>query len=574
LGVRFGKYELLTRLAQGGMAELHLARATSLQGFEKILVLKRILPALAKNRDFVKMFLDEARIAATLNHANIVQIYDVGVVDGSYFIAMEYLHGEDLRSLSRQLHETKKDGRPPLELGVTIIQAVCAGLHYAHEKTGNDGKPLNIVHRDVTPQNIVVTFDGAVKLVDFGIAKAENRLGETRAGGLKGKIPYMSPEQCTGEELDHRSDVFSLGINLFEITTGRHLFPQQNEFEVLKLVVEGTIPSPRQFVKDYPSELEAILRRSLAKRREDRFQSTREMQVELLGFLKRHGGVATTLDLASFMEGVFPERITAWKQAQTRGETLEKHLAEDLPSRYRKDDEDVGSIGSLELPVLPPAFLDASAVSTEPVEHGMRRGWLVFGLLGLLALLGGGLLTYRAVGGPTTRAIAVPTSLAGPPPVAVKVTSSGAQTAVPAVNPAAPRTADGGVASLDPGAVGAAGAAEPAGEAPVAPEPDPASTAPAPAPGGASPAVRAARVRRVVARKPVPRGFGFLNVASDPWCEISIDGTSYGQTPRAGIKLSAGPHTLLLTNDKAGIKKRVRITIPPDETVKKRFQLK
>ena len=183
------------------------------------MVIKRILPQLATKTDFVEMFLDEARIAATLQHPNVVQMYDVGVVDGNYFIAMEYLHGEDVRSLQRTLH--RQDKRLPLEHALNIVIGVASGLHYAHEKVGFDGKPLEIVHRDVTPQNVIVTYDGAVKLLDFGIAKASNRFGETRFGTLKGKVPYMSPEQCRGEPLDRRSDIFSLGIMLYELTLGK-----------------------------------------------------------------------------------------------------------------------------------------------------------------------------------------------------------------------------------------------------------------------------------------------------------------------------------------------------------------
>src|SRR6185503_3972324 len=177
-GSRLGKYEIVKRLATGGMAEIFLARVSGLPGFQKMVVIKRILPQLATKSDFIEMFLDEARIAATLQHPNVVQMYDVGVVDGNYFIAMEYLHGEDVRSLMKALY--KKEEKLPLEHALNILIGISSGLHYAHEKVGFDGKPLNIVHRDVTPQNIIVTYEGGVKLLDFGIAKASNRFGETR----------------------------------------------------------------------------------------------------------------------------------------------------------------------------------------------------------------------------------------------------------------------------------------------------------------------------------------------------------------------------------------------------------
>jgi len=220
--IHLGKYELIKRIATGGMAEIYLARVSGLPGFEKIVVVKRILPQLATNQEFVQMFLDEARVAATLHHPNIVQMYDIGAVDGNYFISMEYLHGEDLRSIARAMRQKGQD-RVPLEHALGIGVGIAAGLHYAHEKVGFDGKPLHIVHRDITPQNIFVTYDGGVKLVDFGIAKASNRASETRYGSLKGKIPYMSPEQCRSEPLDRRSDIFSLGILLYEQTTSVRL---------------------------------------------------------------------------------------------------------------------------------------------------------------------------------------------------------------------------------------------------------------------------------------------------------------------------------------------------------------
>ena len=277
VGSRLGKYEIIKRLATGGMAEIFLARVSGLPGFQKMVVIKRILPQLATKTDFVEMFLDEARIAATLQHPNVVQMYDVGVVDGNYFIAMEYLHGEDVRSLSRSLH--RQDKKLPLEHALNIVIGVASGLHYAHEKVGFDGKPLEIVHRDVTPQNIIVTYDGAVKLLDFGIAKASNRFGETRFGTLKGKVPYMSPEQCRGEPLDRRSDIFSLGIMLYELTLGKRLYQGKSDFEVLKQIVEGTVTPPSELDKEYPQAA-----------RRDRDARAREGEGQALSDGARHPG--------------------------------------------------------------------------------------------------------------------------------------------------------------------------------------------------------------------------------------------------------------------------------------------
>ena len=216
-----GDYVVLKRVAIGGMAEIFLARREGMGGFDRLVVLKRILPEYAHDPEFVRMFLNEARIAATLHHSNIVQVHGIGEEHGQVFFAMEFLHGEDL---SRVLSRANQIGRPPQLDGVlTIASAVCAGLHYAHERTGPDGTSLGIVHRDVSPHNVFVTYDGSIKLLDFGIAKASTSFGKTRTGVLKGKVAYMSPEQAYSQPVDRRSDIFCMGILLWELTTGRRL---------------------------------------------------------------------------------------------------------------------------------------------------------------------------------------------------------------------------------------------------------------------------------------------------------------------------------------------------------------
>jgi serine/threonine protein kinase len=342
-GSRLGKYEILKRLATGGMAEIFLARVSGLPGFTKMVVIKRILPQLATKSDFIEMFLDEARIAATLQHPNVVQMYDVGVVDGNYFIAMEYLHGEDVRSLQKTLW--KREEKVPLEHALNIVIGVCSGLHYAHEKVGFDGKPLNIVHRDVTPQNIIVTYEGGVKLLDFGIAKASNRFGETRFGTLKGKVPYMSPEQCRGEALDRRSDIFSLGIMLYELTLGRKLYKGASDFEVLKQIVEGTVAKPHEIDPGYDRELEAIVMRALEKERDKRYQTARELQTELETLVRQAQLYVSPIALQQFMEKTFGRKIEAWREAQAQGLSLDQHLQHaTVTDDQILDDEDLEEI--------------------------------------------------------------------------------------------------------------------------------------------------------------------------------------------------------------------------------------
>ena len=322
LPAKFGKYTLIRKLATGGMAELFLAIQKSVAGFEKILVIKRILPAMNQDRAFIDMLLHEARVAATLSHPNIVQIFDVGQADGQYFIAMEHVHGEDLRSIVRQM---KKKGilEFPLEYALAITLGMCAGLSYAHEKRELDGSELKIVHRDISPQNVVVTFTGDVKIVDFGIAKSDgNVLENTKTGKLKGKVPYMSPEQARGEHVDSRSDVFSMSVMLFELTTGRRLFKGQSEYETLKLICDRDYPHPSDIVEGYPMDLEAIVMKGLAKDRNARYQSAREMQADIEGFIRRHQIAVSTIAQSQFMQSIFEEKLAAQKEALLQGKQL------------------------------------------------------------------------------------------------------------------------------------------------------------------------------------------------------------------------------------------------------------
>ena len=296
---RLGRYQLLRKIAVGGMAEIYLARVTGAAGFEKQVVVKRILPQLAEDDEFYQMFLDEARIAATLQHPNVVQIFDVQEAGGEHFIAMEYLDGADLLTVRRILAERRQG--LPIQHSVYIVSGVAAGLHYAHEKLGLDGQPLRIVHRDVTPQNVLLTRDGGVKLVDFGIAKATNRMSSTGLGTLKGKLAYMSPEQVRYEPVDRRSDIYSLGIILFELTTGRRLYRGLTELEIIQQVAETPVPAPSSILAGYPAELEAIVLRALARDPAARFQTALELQRELEAFARRHGAQGSALALSEWL---------------------------------------------------------------------------------------------------------------------------------------------------------------------------------------------------------------------------------------------------------------------------------
>ncbi|HEY5949495.1 MAG TPA: serine/threonine-protein kinase, partial [Kofleriaceae bacterium] len=240
----------MKRLAAGGMADVLLARADGIAGFERHVVIKRIHAELLEEPRYVKMFLDEARLAASLHHHNIVQVNDIGEENGEYFFAMEYVHGEDVRALLAKVRERNEN--VPFEIAVAIIMAAASGLHHAHEKVSTTGEKLNIVHRDVAPSNILVGYDGSVKLVDFGLAKAAQRSTTTAAGTLKGKASYMSPEQCKGEAVDRRTDTFGLGIVLFELVTAQRLFKGPTEYATMAAVVDGEIPAPSRIRADVP----------------------------------------------------------------------------------------------------------------------------------------------------------------------------------------------------------------------------------------------------------------------------------------------------------------------------------
>src|ERR1041384_6776383 len=243
------------------MAEIFLARTRGPSGFEKLVVLKKILPKYAGRQRFVQLFLDEAKLAASLDHPNIAQVYDIGMVDGSYFFAMEYLHGQDVRSI---LHRAWRIGaRFPIEHAVQIARNVASALHFAHDKRRGDGTLLGLVHRDVSPSNIIVTYDGATKLLDFGVAKTAASTVRTRTGALKGKIAYMSPEQARGAPVDRRSDIFSLGIVLWEMVTTQRLYRAENDLATLQMIINQA-PRPPSQVCDCPLELERIVLRALA----------------------------------------------------------------------------------------------------------------------------------------------------------------------------------------------------------------------------------------------------------------------------------------------------------------------
>jgi serine/threonine protein kinase len=297
---QFGDYHLLEKIATGGMAEVWRARAYGLAGFEKILVIKRVLDSLAKDEEFVKLFIDEAKIAVQLLHVNIVQVFELGEVNGSYYMALEYVHGLDL---ARLIARSRQSGNVPVPLALFVTGEVLKALQFAHERTSEEGHPLRIVHCDISPQNILVSYAGEVKITDFGISRAAFQ-AKALHEVIRGKYAYMSPEQVEGRELDGRSDLFSLGIVLYELLTGRRLFKAKTREETVARVRRAEVPSPRTYRPEISEDLEAILLRALHQSPDDRYQSAAELLEEIGALMVREGHRATNNDLAAFVREI------------------------------------------------------------------------------------------------------------------------------------------------------------------------------------------------------------------------------------------------------------------------------
>jgi serine/threonine protein kinase len=305
--IPFGKYYLLERVNVGGMAEVFKAKATGVEGFERMVAVKRILPSIAEDEEFITMFIDEAKIAVQLTHANVAQIFDLGKVDDSYFIALEYVHGKDLRAIFNRART--RGEQIPVPMACYAIMKLCEGLDYAHNKRDAAGQFLNLVHRDVSPQNILVSYEGEVKIIDFGIAKAAGKAGRTQAGILKGKFGYMSPEQVQGVEIDRRSDVFGVGICLYELLTSERLFVGESDFATLEKVRNVDIMPPSTYNRRVPEELEQIVLKALARDRTNRHQTAMQLHDELQGFMYSSGNFFGRRDLSMYMHRAFAEEI-------------------------------------------------------------------------------------------------------------------------------------------------------------------------------------------------------------------------------------------------------------------------
>ena len=400
-----GKYRILARLGQGGTADVSLAVARGPSGFNKLVVLKAMKSSLRHEPDFAKMFMNEARLAARLNHSNIVQTNEVFEHDGIPVIVMEYLEGQPLSAILMRARETNKF---PLKTHLRVISETLSGLHYSHCLTDFDGTALNVVHRDVSPHNVFVTFDGRVKLLDFGIAKLKGSRVETATGVIKGKLRYMPPEQVTSENVDRRTDVFAVGVMMWEAATGAKMWSGLNEAAIMNHLLNGELTPPSEINPDVAPELERIILRSLAPDQEDRYASAAELQKDLEGYLDTLGPALHAREVGNLLEELFADerdktrRVVEGQLSKVASLSTEE-FAEIRPVELHSTTHSGTGTGS--------GFAAGSRTLT--AAESRARGWLIYGSLGLAAIGIGALVwsvtqprpvTVQQVSAPTAQA--------------------------------------------------------------------------------------------------------------------------------------------------------------------------
>lgn len=521
----FGEYELSFKLATGGMAEIYVARRKRpVADRDNIVVIKRILPHLADEPRFVRMFRDEARLARLLDHENVCHVYEFGDVGETYYLAMEYLHGVPFSSLMR--HSAKNQEYLDVRLIVGILQQVCRGLHYAHELHGDDGAPLNLVHRDLSPPNILVTESGVAKVLDFGVAKARGASDKTRTGTIKGKNSYMSPEQVRGKVVDRRSDVFALGILLFESLTTRRLFKAETDFLVFQMITSESLPDIAERRPDLPPELVAVVNRALAQERDDRFASVAELSLALGEAIKPYGAPANKQEIAAFLDSAFRDELDA------------------LAARFQRAAEAPLSVSADATPLViegPRTNTPTEAVPiiAAPEQHDPaknKRLALLIGAPVVVALLVIGVVVASR-GGSSSPAAQTSADAGQAPTRTIVVVDAGAPSA--RSEDAALAGARLPAAPIDAAAVDSTVVAKVVDAAPV-------------------PDARTTRVRKL--RKPAKPGPpGYLSIDSRPYATIYVDGRKIGVTPLHRVKLRPGRHRIKAVS-RAGTKRfRLRI---------------
>jgi len=519
---QIGRYSIDRLLARGGMAEVFVGKAVGPGGFQKHVVIKRILPELAEDPAFVEMFLSEARLAAQLNHPNVVQVFDFGVNDGQYYLAMEYVRGQTLRVLLKHF-VTKKQAMPP-HVAARIACGVCEGLQYAHDLADDDGQLLNIVHRDVAPDNVMVTSSGVPKLVDFGVAKAVSNTHRSVAGTVKGKYAYMSPELVRGLEPDRQVDVYALGVTLFELVTARRPFRADTELALVQMIVAGDTPVAHVINPAVPEALSRIIALAMHPSKAERYPDARSLQRALEGWLSSTGAQVGTAELAGLVEEVTRARRGV---ASHSGESSGPKSG--TPISSKSGDAPVLGLSSgvsktSTAVVLAEVDVDFDAGAARPAPSKPPIVLLSVLAVTLLALGGTGAMLFARRDPPMPQLVVVEKQVEPPAPA-------------PVAAPPAP---------------------EP--EAEVAPPP--AAPHPVPLPnegrGGSSPKP-----------KVVESGEdGYLTLRTEPWCDVYLGPEKLGTTPLIRAPVASGKRTLLLKNEKVGFTKKLSVTIEPGKELK------
>ncbi len=407
---RLGKYQLIERLALGGMADIYLARISGMGGFERHVVLKTLRTEGLADKGLIPMFLDEARLVATLHHQHIAQVYEIGQEAGTLFLAMEYVHGETIRKV---LDTAATRGLVlPLAFGATVVDAAAAGLHHAHEQRGAAGTRLGIVHRDVTPSNVLVSYDGSTKLIDFGIAMAHARSAKTRSGFMKGKIGYMAPEQIRGYPIDRRSDVFALGILAYELLTQHRAFDGESQFLALERAVNGDVIAPSKVVPGFPPSLEEVILTALESDPEDRYATADEMRIALARVsagLRLAIGESAIVKVLDALFGVRPEPWVKHNFARGSGEQTP------IPSAVELEDMVTNRLALVEAPVV----VVVDPTPAPPIPRPRTHLAMVVGAIGGAVALGLGIAIAVVTSAPSPPTAPAPLPAAMPPPAPI-----------------------------------------------------------------------------------------------------------------------------------------------------------
>jgi serine/threonine-protein kinase len=557
-GRTLGRYTLLGRLAQGGMGEILLARLDGAAGFEKYVVIKRLRSHLVDDQRSIRAFLDEARIVARISHPNVCQVYELGYENGRHFLAMEYLEG---LSLSGMVKRASRD-RTPLDLRAVcgLIEQACEGLHHVHTLRKVDGTPAGVVHRDISPQNLFVTCDGVVKVLDFGIAKTGDSSVRTPTGRVKGKSAYMSPEQIRGVTLDSRSDIYSLGVVLYEAVTGRPLFQRGDIHETFRAIREDTLP----FLRDVPEELNQVIQKAVSRSRDERYDSARALGRAVSNAMNGRGGSMTPPAIAEWMTQRFDAdleerrgrvaRAIASRTAEQAADGYETRLdpgtviapSGTMTIAPRSDEmfgepvREVASAGAAVVPIVVDHEPSMPVRMSEPPGARRRRPRWVLPVAAASSALCAAILVWWTLGPSSAQSDeqvrAEPEVI---PAVAEPATAVERDIAVPATVESEPEL------DIEPDKV-------------AVPEPDDPvmNFAPVPAPAGAP-----ARAR--------PRGKGFFTIDSMPYATIYVDGAKKGVTPLLRLSLPAGKHEVVaVTAD--GRKQKFQVAIAPGEEARRR----